>query len=332
MRVPARGGRLVRRLRTRWIAWVNRRIPPAREVVLTQRNVFILPTGSGFAFLALLLALLLTGINYESNLVFALTFLLGGLFIVGVLHTYANLAGLRVGAGPAPSVFAGEQASFAVQLRDEGRRPHEGIALAWPGGEGGAGRVAPLGEDQVLLFARAERRGRLRPGRLRLESRYPLGLLRAWSWLDLDMCCLVYPRPAPAGPLPLDTGHGEEGSATRDPGAEDFSGFRNYAPGDPLRHVAWKTLAKGQPLQTREYVAFADRRVWLSWAQTDGLGGTEQRLALLCRWVLDLHALNADFGLDIPGTRLEPAAGDAQRDRALAALALFGIAGEAAHA
>ena len=71
---------------------------------------------------------------------------------------------------------------------------------------------------------------------------------------------------------PLDAGRGEEGSATHDPGAEDFSGFRNYTPGDPLRHVAWKTLAKGQPLQTREYVAFADRRVWLTWAQTADWG------------------------------------------------------------
>jgi uncharacterized protein (DUF58 family) len=327
MTSPARGGRLARLLRTRWVAWVSRRIPPAREVVLTQRNIFIIPTGSGFAFLALLLALLITGINYESNLVFALTFLLGGLFIVGVLHTYANLAQLRLSAGAAHPVFAGEQASFSVQLRDEGKRAHDGITLAWLDGDATAARVAPLGEDHVLLFARAGRRGWLRPGRLRLESRYPLGLLRAWSWLDLDMRCLVYPRPAPTGPLPLDAGHGEEGSATHDPGAEDFSGFRNYNPGDPLRHVAWKTLAKGQPLQTREYVAFADRRVWLTWAQTADWGGTEQRLALLCRWVLELYALNADFGLDIPGTRLEPGAGEAQRDRALAALALFGIAG-----
>lgn len=332
MRAPARGAGLRQRLRARWIAWVGRRIPPAREVVLTQRNIFIFPTGSGFAFLALLLALLVTGINYESNLVFALTFLLGGLFIVGVLHTYANLAQLRLSAGAAHPVFAGEQASFAVQLRDEGKRAHDGITLAWRDGDETGARVAPLGEDHVLLFTRAGRRGWLRPGRLRLESRYPLGLLRAWSWLDLDMRCLVYPRPAPAGPLPLDAGRGEEGSATHDPGAEDFSGFRNYNPGDPLRHVAWKTLAKGQPLQTREYVAFADRRVWLTWAQTADWGGTEQRLALLCRWVLELHALNADFGLDIPGTRLEPASGEAQRDRALAALALFGIAGGGAGA
>jgi uncharacterized protein (DUF58 family) len=135
---------------------------------------------------------------------------------------------------------------------------------------------------------------------------------------------VVYPRPAPAGALPLDRGHSDEGFATHDPGAEDFSGFRDYVPGDPLRHVAWKTLAKGQPLQTREYVAYADRVVWLDWEQTQGRGNDEERLSLLCRWVLELHAQQAEFGLLVPGVRLEPASGDAHRDRALTALALHG--------
>jgi uncharacterized protein (DUF58 family) len=325
----APAARLRRGLRARWNAWVWRRIPPAHEVLLSQKNVFIFPSGSGFAFLLLLLALLVAGINYENNLVFALTFLLGGLFVVAILHTYANLAQLRVASGASRPVFAGEQAGFPVRVRDEGKRPHDAIALAWPGGTPLGLRVAADGAGDTVLFARAAHRGWLRPGRLRIESRYPLGLLRAWSWLDLDMRCLVYPRPAVAGALPLDVGRGEEGYATADPGAEDFSGFRNYRAGDPLRHVAWKTLAKGQPLQTREYVAFAERRLWLSWAQTEGWGGTEERLSLLCRWVLELHAQQAEYGLDIPGARLEPAAGEAQRDRALTALALFGLAPEA---
>jgi len=42
--------------------------------------------------------------------------------------------------------------------------------------------------------------------------------------------------------------------------------------------------------------------------------------------VLELHRLKAEFGLLLPGLRLEPASGEAHRDRALAALALHGIA------
>jgi uncharacterized protein (DUF58 family) len=315
---------LRRRVEARWERWLDRRCPPAREVRLQQRNVYIMPSAQGYVFLALLLALLIAGINYENNLVFALAFLLGGLFVVAVLHTYANLAGLAVsGLSPAP-VFAGEPASFGLLFRDVARRPHDAVEACWRNADPVEARVPPDGEDSVVLHLPALRRGWFRPGRIRLRSHYPLGLLRAWSWVDVDLACLVYPRPASHGLPPAAAGAGADGAPVADPGAEDFSGFRRYVAGDPLRHVAWRTLAKGQPLQTREYLAFADRSVWLSWEQTADAGGVEERLSLLCRWVLELHRLQAPFGLVLPGARIEPGQGDAHREQSLAALALFG--------
>ena len=313
-----------RAIELRWERWLDRRAPPAREVLLQQRNVYIMPSAQGYAFLLLLLALLVAGINYENNVVFAFTFLLGGLFVVAVLHTYANLAGLRVsGRSPAP-VFAGERAAFGVCFRDAAGRPHDAIEACWRDADRADARIAAHNEDTIILHLPVASRGWFRPGRIRLRSFYPLGLLRAWSWVDLDLACLVYPRPAVAGALPSEAGRGDEGVPASDPGSEDFSGFRRYQPGDPLRHVSWRTLAKGQPLQTREYLAYADRSVWLDWGQTSGAGGIEERLSLLCRWVLELHRLQSPFGLSLPGVRIEPSAGDAHRDRALCALALFG--------
>jgi uncharacterized protein (DUF58 family) len=313
------------RVRRRWQEWIHRRIPPSPEVTLSQKNIFIFPSASGFAFLLLLLALLLTAINYENNLVFALTFLLGALFVVAVLHTYANLAGLEISVGHCHAVFVGEEAGFPVTLRDVAARPHDGIFLNWPGSERCRARVPPTGEDCQVLFVRTQRRGPLYPGRLLLQSWYPLGLIRAWSWVDLEARCVVYPAPGPPQPMPKKGGGGEEGFAVDEPGVEDFSGFRNYAPGDPLRHVAWKTLAKGQPLQTREYVAFSDRQQWLDWERTAAFGSVEQRLSVLCRWILELDRIQAEYGLSLPAARFAPASGDAQRERCLHALAMFGF-------
>jgi uncharacterized protein (DUF58 family) len=293
--------------------------------VLSQRNVFIFPSRAGLVFLILLLLLLLTAINYENNLVFGLTFLLGGLFVIAILHTYANLAGLTLRGSAVRAIFAGEQAGFNVVLRDLAGRGHDGLELRLPTSDFCTARVTADREDAKTLYVAAAHRGLLRPGRLLLETRFPLGLVRAWSWIDIDLRCIVYPRPAAHGDIPLERGRGDHGHATSESGAEDFSGFRDYRPGDPLRHVAWKTLAKGQPLQTREYVAYADRSLWLDWEQTATAGGTEERLSLLSRWVLELHRLRAEYGLSLPGFRLEPASGDAQRERALTALALHGV-------
>ena len=81
---------LRQRLRSRFRAWVNRRIPPARVVTLDQRRIFIFPSRAGFFFGLCLLLMLTTAINYQNNMSYALTFLLATLFIIAILHTYAN--------------------------------------------------------------------------------------------------------------------------------------------------------------------------------------------------------------------------------------------------
>ena len=89
---------LKRRLRASFQQWVNRRIPPAREVTLDQRRIFIFPGKVGFFFGFCLLVMLVTAINFQNNLCYALTFLLATLFMVAILHTFANLSGLTIRA------------------------------------------------------------------------------------------------------------------------------------------------------------------------------------------------------------------------------------------
>ena len=71
-------------LRQKWLAWMQRRIPPARQVTLTQRSVFIFPSCAGFAFLGFAFILLLVAINFENSAVFALTFTLVGMFVISI--------------------------------------------------------------------------------------------------------------------------------------------------------------------------------------------------------------------------------------------------------
>ena len=51
--------------------------------------------------------------------------------------------------------------------------------------------------------------------------------------------------------------------------------------------------------------------------------GTEEKLSRLTRWVLDAHASGLSYGLRLPGKKIEPANGDAHRQKCLEALALF---------
>ena len=58
----------------------------SNPIVLTQRRVFILPTGAGLLFAAMLVVMLLGAINYTLALGHALVFLLAGLGMTGMVH------------------------------------------------------------------------------------------------------------------------------------------------------------------------------------------------------------------------------------------------------
>ena len=97
-----------------------------------------------------------------------------------------------------------------------------------------------------------------------------------------------------------------------------------YEPGVPLKHMAWKVLARGGEAAVRSYTSLAAQPEWLEWSSLEGKD-TETRLSQLCLWVLESDAAQRVFGLRIPGKEILPARGAAHRFACLRALAVFGI-------
>lgn len=309
-------------IRQGWMRWLVRRIPRAQQVRLTQKNIFIFPSMAGWVFLLFLAVMLLTAINYRNNMVFLLTFMMAGMFVMAIHHTFFHLSGLVLVAGQAKPVFAGQMAAFELVLERSSARTYPLLELAFDGGEPQLASVfSPV--TRLRLHVLMPQRGYQSPPRIRVENRYPLGLLRAWTWVDLDMHVVVYPRPLTAPSPQSDGGQQREGKAREQAGMDDFHQLRDYQAGDSLRHVAWKNYAKGQPLQTRQYHSIQDEQLWLDWQQFAGMAD-ESRLSRLCFQVLEAHRQGLRYGMRLPGEALPPASGDAQREQALRMLALYG--------
>src|SRR5262245_27755265 len=185
--------------------WFYGFTPPERGVVvLGHRRVYIVPSRLGLLFGAALLILLIGSINYALALGFALTFLLAGMGLAGMVQTARNLAQLRVRAARTEPVFAGEAAQFRLQLENAAAhdRP-EILARQVASGAQATLDVAPAGVSEAVLAVPAARRGWLPLGRVMLETRFPLGLFRAWSYVEPESRCLVYPRPEASALPPL---------------------------------------------------------------------------------------------------------------------------------
>ena len=312
-------------LHERFVRWALRVRPPeAAPIVLTQRRVYVLPTRAGLAYATALIVILLGAMNYNLSLGHALVFLLAGLGIVAILHTFRNLVLVAIRPGRCQAVFAGRLAQFEVVL--ENRRLEARTCLRLFIGDEIPIEIdiGPHAGTVAMLDVPAARRGWLQMPRLTIETTWPLGLVRAWSYAVPDLRCLVYPAPASKAP-PLPWGGESARGVTRDGrGADDFSGLLRHQLADPPRHVAWKAAARQQdgPLLTKLFSGATAQQLWLDWdALPEGLD-TEQRLSILARWMLDADAAGLAWGLRLPGVRLPPDNGPAQLGAGLRALAL----------
>jgi uncharacterized protein (DUF58 family) len=318
-------------IQERFIRWALRVRPPEPSpVILTQRRVYVLPTRAGFGYAASLAVMLLGAMNYNLSLGYALVFLLAGLGVVAILHTFRNLAHLALAPGRAEPVFAGETAHFGIQLQNARAEERRQLMLSLPEGTIETVDVPPQSSAATRLALPAPRRGWLALPRLTIATTWPLGLIRAWAYAAPEMRCLVYPQPAPANaavPPPPSRGGRNGDRANNQPGGDDFVALRSHQLADPPRHVAWKTAARlgaEAPLLTKQYADPAARTVWLDWDALPEAMPVEERLSWLTRWVLDAHAAGISWGLRLPGARLAPAGGEAHLHACLKKLALHG--------
>ncbi|MBV2234814.1 MAG: DUF58 domain-containing protein [Sterolibacterium sp.] len=315
------------RLQAGFHRWALRgKSPENAPILLAQHRIYVLPSGQGLAFAGMLALMLAATMNYALSLGYLLVFLLAGLGVMTIIHTFRNLAQLRIQPGRCLPVFAGETAHFGLLLENQRDTPRPAIQLHLPDQPAICVDLPAHSRTEVRLSLPTQRRGWLAMPRVTLATTYPLGLIRTWAYAVPAASCLVYPAPARRAPaVPCATGETGQNVPLGE-GREDFSGLRTYQPADPLRHIAWKTAARQPeaPLQTKQFSGMTAQDLWFDWQDLPATLDVEQRLAVLARWICDAHGNDLRWGLRLPGSLLAPAQGAAHFHACLKALALYG--------
>jgi uncharacterized protein (DUF58 family) len=313
-----------RALRGRYRRWIDRRTRIESECHLDYRRLYILPSKAGFGFLVLVAALWLLATNFENNLIFMLCFLLLAQFVVSIHFTHGTLSGLRVKPVRAQSVFKGDAAAIELCFSQVNARRREQVSLRFEGGEPLIVALEKAGDTFVTVLAPTTRRGFLDPGLLIVESVYPVGLMRVWTYIHFQFGAAVYPAPVPDQARTAGRRGSGEGHYSGTSGSEDYVGLKVYQVGESLKHVAWKQYAREQGLWSKQYGDSVDRSVWVDWDDYAGMD-TEQRLGRMTWQVCECGAVDKVYGLRLPGIELAPNRGLAHRQAVLRRLALYGI-------
>jgi len=299
-------------------------------LLLGQRRIYILPTGPGVGFGALVLVLLVGSINYNLGLGYALTFMALSCALVDMVLTWRNLAHLVLTPGRAPSVFAGQEAPFELQLANPGARNRYAIRVDVAGvaEPRHVADVAAGSSASVRLAVPAQTRGWLAAPRLTLSTRFPLGLFRAWAYWHPDVRALVYPFPEDgAPPLPQVAGARSDGAGQA--GSDDFAGVRAYQPGDSMRRLAWRQIARLDPhdggqLATKHFEGGARDELVLDFAALPARLDLEARLSRLTRWVLEAESRALPYAFRLGAEQYDAGNGPGHQAACLRALALHG--------
>lgn len=326
---------LNKHIKQRHQRWLKRRMPANSQQVLNHRNIFIFPSKAGLGFVFAVALLWLLGTNYQNNLIIVLAFLLLSLLHTCIFYTYANFSGLSIQVKHVGPCFANGMACVTLQLKantqqKKAKKTYENLQLSFPNAPAIYINVVAGQTQTVVLQLPVGQRGWYLAPRLTLSTVYPLGIMRAWSYLDMDIQVLVYPQPITADMPSIKSAAVNDDNKAQQVLvstniAEDISHLRDYQYGDSPRHIAWKTYAKGQGLNTKAYenVIAAEQQQWLDWNDFTGIA-TEGRLSRLCHCVLTADQQQQAYGLRLPGSTTPIGSGANHRQEALAALALYG--------
>jgi uncharacterized protein (DUF58 family) len=290
-------------------------------VKISRRRIYILPTRVGFMLAFTLVAMLIAGLNYNSNLGLAFAFLMVSVALVTMHHCNRNLLGLLVDADTEVDAFAGRGTEFEFVLRNDSGVDRCDVEIRCLSASG-MRSVAARSSESVRVAVPAPRRGVIHVDQFELRTRYPFGWFYSWTYVQGSLTAYVAPAPHGTRTLPSAGGLGSS-SRSEFRGDEDFAGLRAYEPGVPLKHMAWKVLARGGEAAVRSYSSLAAQPEWLEWSALEGLDA-EDRLSQLCLWVLESDAAQRIYGVRVPGKEISLGRGAAHRSACLRALAAYG--------
>ena len=316
--------RFRQRLQQRVGDWARRRQGPDElPLTLARRRLYILPTRAGIGFGALVLTMLIAGLNYANSVALLLAFVLAGFALVAMHQCHRNVLGLSLLGAAAAPLFAGSAGTLRLTLENTSRLRRYRVQAAVVDDVAVALDLPVGSRGQLELPIRAGRRGLQRIDRLQVSSSHPFGLFRVWTWIHAPITLIVYPRAVGSQPFPADSGARSGASPRGTAGADEWLGLRPFRDGDSPRQVAWKAYAREAPLLVKEYGSAGSTLRVLSLKdarQTD----VESRLSQLARWIVDAEAHGDVYGLELPGERVAAHRGPDHRHQCLSALARYG--------
>ncbi|MDX1677062.1 DUF58 domain-containing protein [Arsukibacterium sp.] len=304
-----------RQLQLLFDKWLDSRQPKARQVTLSQKIIYILPSRFGLWYILLLILLYLLGTNYQNNLILLMSYILVAVLLLALALAWRNLHGLTISCAPVLTAYAEETLMVPVAIQSE--QPRQQLQCYFNAADGHT--ISEDNRQPLMVPLLTVQRGYLPLPRLTLQSNYPFGLFNCKSLLNLDYHYWVFPKPlATEIAVTSIDNHG-----SRQQSHQDYDTIRHYQAGDSLKLMLWKRLAR-DPDNPVIKQANGNPQPDPDWISIPPLSGAalEQVLSKACYLMLQLEQRSKPYGLRIKDKNISPSCGQQHLERCLRELAL----------
>lgn len=283
--------------------WIAKRFQVDSVKTLLQKDVLVFIYKQGFLYLVLILITFIAGINYGNNLILGFCFLLSAILCISFYLTFKQLHDLKieivmpeVGQVNQPSIIKlmlKQHDKTVRYLRIQSSQQEQMIYV---------NQVQQTIELPVL----PQQRGLYEFGVIKVYSTYPLGLVRAWTYLYPKQKIWIAPKAHD-----WQKEHKNQPTSAHD-SLDEFKELRAFREGDSYQNVAWKQVARGQGFFIKMFEAQANHQhLEIDYQQIPALGH-EEKLSFMMGLVEQCEQLGDDYALILPHARLESGQGYSQ--------------------
>lgn len=313
---------------TRLLEWIKQlpwfRAGPrdSQAFTIANRRIYVMPTRFGL-FVGFALAVLNLGaLNYNNNAALLLGFIIISICNNSLISAHLSLLGMRMQTQPLAPVFAGQSLQLTARITPSEKRSASNGEYGLQFGDSSMSFSISTEEHVAILPIATVKRGLFAIDRIQLFTHQPLGLAKAWCYLNLHETVLIYPTPRGQ---PLNSHfNAASGKAGRDRRlmTDQPHHLREFRSGDSRKQIAWKISARTETLQVREYENASTDDLLLDWQSLPYLG-YEQRIEQLCLWVIQAEQKHLRYALRIPNKQLLSNSGTEHKRQCLEQLALM---------
>ena len=292
---------------------------------LSAERVRLRPTRQALFYLALIVTMLVSSLNYQNNLGILTSLFFLSCLLLSALQGRQLLHSITLSFSKIEPVFCNNPAHISITITTHKNFKGARLLLRIDNsGNNSSDKSIHMtdSQEQTLNYAiPTSHRGEHLIQSIRLSSLYPFGVMQACANFHIEQRFIVYPDPDLAEKQDLYSSQRQHHDQ-QDFNQSDFAGMRSYSPGDPFKLINWKTAASEKGLHINIFSSNIHSEGWIDWDDYPGMN-TEQRLSLMTRAVIEHEKRQCNYGLRLANTIFRPRCGVTHMKQCLTALALF---------